>query len=115
MFDQQVPPIGAVRALVWPVGKRPTGAVRRSPAPTTYLESGRAAADELRLVDVALPADVVDELRLLVVWLSLQLGHQAPVDVLLRRLVLGGLVHAEEVLLDLRRERGQDARRELRS
>lgn len=72
-------------------------------APTAYLDVDVARPVDRRLVHVMVPAEVADELRLLLVWISLRTDHQVPVDVLLRGLVLGGLVHAEAFVADLQR------------
>ena len=71
--------------------------------PIGCAEVGEPVDDEL--VAVWLPVDVVDELMVATLWLSLQLGHRLPVAVLRRALVRDGVAHAGRVLARLREGR----------
>lgn len=73
--------------------------------PTVYTEHGPPDDDE-RVVLVRLPADVADELVVATLWLSLQLRHQVPINVLRRALVINGVDRASHVLAELRRTTG---------
>lgn len=68
--------------------------------PTVYTEPGPTS--ETRLATIRVPTDIADELTLVTLWLSLQLNHEIPLEILRRAVLLNGLHNARRVLATLR-------------